>query len=46
MMIMSGAYIKLVVEDTRTGKQIAVITDEMITTADDEIVVRLTPDAD
>lgn len=45
MKIMGGAYAKLTVENAQTGEQIAVVTDEAITTASADIVVRLTPDA-
>lgn len=45
MEIMGGAYGKLTVENVQTGEQIAVVTDEAITTANAEIIVRLTPDA-
>lgn len=45
MEIMGGAYVKLTVENVRTGEKIAVVTDEAITTASADIVVRLTPDA-
>ena len=41
--ILSEQYEKLVIEDTVTGKEIAVITDTEVTTATDTIVVKLTP---
>lgn len=41
-MILSDEYSKLTVENAETGEEIAVITNELITTADDKIVVRLT----
>lgn len=41
--ILSDAIERLIVEDTTTGKQIAVITDEDVFTANDNIVVRLKP---
>ena len=41
--ILSAKYTRLAVEDVRTGKEIAVITGETVTTADDAIVVRLVP---
>lgn len=43
MPILSEDYTKMVVLDTKTGKEIAVITNEVITTAQDSIVVKLTP---
>ncbi len=44
--ILSGKYSRLVIEDTETGKEIAAVTGEAVTTADDRIVVRLTPRGD
>lgn len=44
MEILGGAYKKLIVENTRTGETIAVITDSAIKTANQDVVVRLTPD--
>lgn len=41
--ILSGDYARITVLDTRDGKEIAVITNEMITTADNAIVVKLKP---
>lgn len=41
--ILSDDYTRITVLDTRDGKEIAVITNEMITTADDAIVVKLKP---
>lgn len=43
MTILSEEYTKIVVMDKETGKEIAVITNDLITTADDNIVVKLTP---
>ena len=44
MEILGDKYKKLVVENTRTGETIAVITDSGIGTANQDVVVRLTPD--
>ena len=44
--ILNEVYTKLVVLDTATGKELAVVTDEEITTASPEIVVKLTPKYD
>lgn len=44
MEILGRAYKKLTVENTRTGETIAVITDSAVETANQDIVVRLTPD--
>ena len=41
--VFSEKYTKLVMYDTRTKKELAVITEKEITTAVTEIVVRLTP---
>jgi hypothetical protein len=41
--VLSDGYVKLVVYDQETGKEIAVVTNELITTAADNIVVKLTP---
>ncbi|MEG1192565.1 MAG: hypothetical protein RSG50_05005 [Clostridia bacterium] len=41
--ILSGEYERLIVEDVRAGKELAVITDDAVTTASDRIVVRLKP---
>lgn len=41
--VLSDDYTKLAVVDLSTGKEIAVITNELITTASDNIVVKLTP---
>ena len=41
--ILSDAIERLIVEDITTGEQIAVITDEDVFTAYDNIVVRLKP---
>jgi len=43
MPILSTDYTKIVVLNTKTGEEVAVITNELITTAMDEIVVKLTP---
>ena len=43
MEIMGNEYTKLVVLDLITNKEIAVVTDREITTANPEIVVKLTP---
>ena len=43
MKYLSDDYQKLVVLDVNTGKEIAVITNDEITTAEDNIVVKLTP---
>lgn len=42
-MILSDSYQKLVVLDVETGEELAVVTDEEITTARSSIVVKLTP---
>ena len=42
-MYLSNEFTKLVVMNQKTGEEIAVITNDMIDTADDDIVVRLTP---
>lgn len=44
MRIMSGEYEKLVVVDLKTNQELAVITDNLITTASDTIVVKLKPE--
>lgn len=41
--VLSDDYVKLVVYDQETGKEIAVVTNELITIAADNIVVKLTP---
>lgn len=46
MKYLSDDYTKLVVLDKETGKEIAVVTNEEITTAEDNIVVKLTPTYD
>ena len=46
MNILSGAYTKVTVMEADTGKEIAVITNELITTAGQGIVVKLTPKYD
>lgn len=46
MNILSEDYTKVVVLDESTGKEIAVIANELITTAADNIVVKLTPKYD
>ena len=43
MSVLSDGYTKMVVLDTKTGEEIAVITNELITTAQDSIIVKLTP---
>ena len=43
MEVMGNEYTKLVVLDLSTNKEIAVVTDREITTANPEIVVKLTP---
>lgn len=45
-MILSSEYDRLVVENSETGEEIAVITQDEVTTADDKIVVRLKPSED
>lgn len=46
MNILSGAYMKITVMEADTGKEIAVITNELITTAGQGVVVKLTPKYD
>ena len=46
MGILSDSITKLVVMDVNTGKEIAVVTNKEITTAGDNIVVKLTPEYD
>lgn len=46
MKYLSDDFKKLVVLDKETGKEIAVVTNEEITTAEDNIVVKLTPTYD
>lgn len=43
MEVMGNEYTKLIVLDLSTNKEIAVVTDKEITTANPEIVVKLTP---
>lgn len=43
--ILSGEYTKIVVQNTVTGDEAAVITNDMITTADN-FIVRMTPKYD
>lgn len=43
---LAGDIAKLTVLDIETGKEIAVVTSELITTAGDNIVVKLTPEYD
>ena len=43
MRYLSDDFSKLVVLDTKTGNEIAVVTNELITTADTNFVVKLTP---
>lgn len=45
-MILSDGYEKATVYDLKTGKEIAVITNELITTASPDIVVKLKPSED
>ena len=45
-LILSSEYDRLVVENSETGEEIAVITRDEVTTADDKIVVRLKPSED
>lgn len=45
-LILSNEYDRLVVENSETGEEIAVITRNEVTTADDKIVVRLKPSED
>lgn len=42
-MILSDSYEKLSVENTATGEVIAVVTNDTVTTASEEIVIRLMP---
>lgn len=42
-MIFNADWEKLIVYDKTTGEEIAVITNDLITTARDSIVVKLTP---
>ena len=42
-MILSNEYDRLIVENTETGEEIAVITKDKVITANDRIVVRLKP---
>lgn len=46
MKILADECAKITVLDTDTGKEIAVITNELVTTAGDHIVVKLTPNYD
>lgn len=46
MKILSDEYTKITVLDEDMGKEIAVITNELVTTAGDHIVVKLTPNYD
>lgn len=41
--VLSEDYDKLEVIDKKTGEKIAVITHELITTANEDVVVKLTP---
>ena len=45
-LILSNEYDRLVVENSETGEEIAVVTRNEVTTADDKIVVRLKPSED
>ena len=42
-MVLNNQFTKLVVRNEKTGEIIASVTDELITTASDDIVVILTP---
>ena len=46
MSILSNEITKIVVMDKDTGEEIAVVTEDEITTAGDNIVVKLTPNYD
>lgn len=46
MSILSEEYTQVTVLDTETGKEIAVITNDLITTARDSIVIKLKPSYD
>lgn len=41
--VLSEEYTKIVIIDLETGKEIAVITNDLITTAETNIAVKLTP---
>lgn len=41
--VLSSDYEKLTVVDIETGEELAVVTDELITTADDRLAVKLVP---
>lgn len=41
--VLSEDYSKLSVINKETGEEIAVVTHELITTADEKIIVKLTP---
>lgn len=43
MKIMQGKYTRLAIIQVSTGKEIAVVTDDEITTANPDIIVKLTP---
>lgn len=43
MSILSEDYTKLVVFDSLVNKEVAVVTNDLITTASNEVVVKLTP---
>lgn len=43
MNVLDKDYTKLIVIDTGTGEEIAVVTNDLITTANSAIVVKLTP---
>ncbi|MCI1951774.1 MAG: hypothetical protein LKJ50_03200 [Clostridiales bacterium] len=46
MEIMQGKYTRLAIIQVSTGKEIAVVTDDETTTANPDIVVKLTPSYD
>lgn len=46
MSALNGDYSKIVVLDKHAGKEIAVITNDLITTADDNIVIEVTSATD
>lgn len=46
MKVMGGEYTKITIMNRETKEEIAVVTDDDITTATPEIVVKLTPDYD
>lgn len=46
MEILSKEFTKIVIMEVDTEKELAVITNDLITTADENIVVKLTPNYD